>query len=157
MSRYQTTILVIYTLNKLTAINSVTRNTSIHVSNYWNMPMNKYVSYIAHICPTPILMRHLLQWDNRLLHTCIKNYKLQLLFTILLQNTGQQQICPSNAIYMPYTPITWCAPMGSMPIYKPHMNSMALTTSQEALYADDDDDARWWRMITMMPQPNYIH
>ena len=52
--------------------------------------------------------------DPTLLHTSVKNKKMQHLLTKLLQNMCQTEICPSNVICMPYALIMQCASIGEV-------------------------------------------
>ena len=61
------------------------------------------------------------------------------IFTILLQNMYQQQICPSNATHMAYAQIAQHAFMGeSMPIYRPHMKLLIINNVCRIAHH------RWW-------------
>ena len=88
------------------------------IPHYWHMPLNKYAYHITDVCPTALLLlspyrphitAYIHKKINELLH----------FFTKLLQNMCQQQMCPSNAKYMPYAKITWHASMGQ--VFKLHM------------------------------------
>ena len=71
------------------------------------------------------------------LHISMKKINnLQHLFTTLLQNMCQQQICPSNATC---PNCSTCTNWGSMPIYMPYMNLLALIMWPGVLYTYNND------------------
>ena len=95
----------IYTSYELTAINNETRSSGIHASR---------ITGICHWTNMPAPMHIYVPLDFSCnLHTDPNYYtnpphinKLQHIFTILLQNMCQQQICNSNATCMPHARIT---------------------------------------------------
>ena len=84
-----------------------------------------------------------------------------MLFTTLLQNMCQQQICPSNAWNMPHAQIPQHAFMGEVCQYTYHIWSYSHQwCSQNCCIHDTGKQwSQWWfRMMTMMmPQPKYIY
>ena len=128
-----------FTSYELTEINYISKSTGMY-----NFTLLVYASeqicwthctYMSH-CTSNVV-------GIQTLHSCkhpSQFNKLQHLFTILLQNMCQQQVFPSNAKQIPkfLNVHQW----GSMPIYMPHMKSLALTMRPGALYTGDDNDTR---------------
>ena len=97
----------IYQNNNMSSLQSIIeqKHWYTYMSHYWHTPLNKNVCCITYICPTGLT----------LLSTCrphitthiIYKKKLQSatpLLTMLLPYMCQQQIYPSNAMYMPNIP-----------------------------------------------------
>ena len=82
----------------------------------------------AYICSTALLL-----WSTYKLHiTAHKSQKkkqLQLLFSMLLPYMCLHQLCPLNATYM--CKLLHLQQWETVPIFMPHMNSVASTRDQE--------------------------
>ena len=117
----------IYTSHKLTTINNVTRNTGKHyASHYRHILLNKYGCHTANVFPLFVscrLQRDVYPWYCAYQE---RNSKMQPLFTMLLPYMCQQQICPSNAIYiLNCQNYSMYINLGNLLIYIKHMNSLA--------------------------------
>ena len=94
-----------HTSYELNAIKNVTRSIGIHTFDIngkypWvNMPDTLDMYFLINFCCSP-------HTDATLLHISTKINKLQQIFTILVQNMGQQQIYPSNATNMVHGQVT---------------------------------------------------
>ena len=67
------------------------------ILHHWHMPLNKYAYHTVHMCSTTLLLQ-----STYIYHITLHiSKKTATLFIMLLPHMCQQQICPSNATYMP--------------------------------------------------------
>ena len=70
--------------------------------NYWHLPLHKYACDIVHVSHYTATVLHI-YWAYKK-----KLSKLKLLSTMIFPCMYQQQICPSEATYIPYMKISSC-------------------------------------------------
>ena len=66
---------------------------------------NKYACHTAHVCPTAILLSS--TYRNQISAHSIKIQYIAIYINPTTENMSHEQLCPSNAIYMPHAQITW--------------------------------------------------